>query len=196
MKRWAAFGILAGFGFVLSGSCQGPDAFYRLDTPGIGGRGVGGTGFGGFVGLGGSLGLGGAFTGFGGRGAGGSGVGTGGRGTGGGLGAAGTTGSGGRAGVDAGSGVGGSGAGGRTFDAGVGCVATMIANGYAAGTATPCSMCRENGNPLTDKCMAIINCIAPMYPCTGCFTDCSNQNGGSGPVNDCVRALVSAACGP
>ena len=47
MKRWVAFGILAGSVFVMSGSCQGPDAFYRPLGVEIG---VGGTGYGGFIG--------------------------------------------------------------------------------------------------------------------------------------------------
>jgi len=195
MKRWAAFGILAGSMFVLSGSCQGPDAFYGPLASGSGGSGVGGSGFGGFIGVGiGGSGLGGF--GVGGRGNGGT-IGAGGRGTGG------ATGTGGMTGIDGGVGTGGMtgvdggvGTGGRMFDAGSGCVATMISNGYAAGTATPCSQCRENQLSRATLCMAIIDCIAPLYPCTGCFTDCSNQNGGSGPVNDCVRALMTAACGP
>ena len=191
MKRWAAFGMLAGSVFVLSGSCQGPDAFYRPLGSGSGGRGGAGTGVGGFIGVGvGGSGLGGFIgAGVGGRGAGGA-VGSGGRGIGG------ATGTGGTVGVDGGSGIGGAvGTGGRMFDAGSGCVGTMISNGYAAGTAIPCSMCRENQLSRAALCMAIIDCIAPLYPCTGCFTDCSNQNGGSGPVNKCVTDLVAAACG-
>ncbi|HET6147790.1 MAG TPA: hypothetical protein VFH68_09680 [Polyangia bacterium] len=195
MKRWTAFGILAGSVFVLSGSCQGPDAFYRPLGSGQGGRGLGGIGVGGFIGVGvGGRGTGGTIVaGTGGRQGTGGTAGAGGRGTGGTTGTAGTTG------VDGGNGVGGSlGAGGRIVDAGSGCVATLINNGYAAGAVMPCSQCRENQLSRAELCMKIIDCIAPLYPCpgNGCFTECSNREGGSGPVNRCVSDLVAAACGP
>jgi hypothetical protein len=199
MNRWAVIGILGGFSLAAPWACQSPDAFLRPAGSGAGGRGTGGSGLGGFVGsgLGGSSGLGGRGTG-GTLGVGGA-TGTGGRGTGGGA-SAGTSGGAGTTGTDAGAaggadgGAGMNGAGGRMVDAGSGCVATLINNGYAAGTAIPCGMCQENGMSRAQLCMNIIDCIAPRYPCTGCFTDCSNMSGGSGPVMDCVNALVTAAC--
>jgi hypothetical protein len=198
MNGWAVIGILGGLSLAAPLACQSPDAFLRPVGSGVGGRGLGGSGLGGFVGSG----LGGS--GLGGRGIGGAvgvggATGTGGRGTGGGA-AAGTSGRAGMTGTDAGAvggadgGAGMNGAGGRTVDAGSNCVTTLINNGYAAGPAIPCSMCRENAMSRAQLCMDIIDCIAPRYPCTGCFTDCSNMNGGSGPVMDCVNALVTAAC--
>jgi hypothetical protein len=36
-----------------------------------------------------------------------------------------------------------------------------------------------------------------MWPCSGnCRTQCLNSVGGSGVVDMCVSALITAACGP
>ena len=198
MNRSAVLGCIGVLALVAPLACQGPDKYLRpIDANGIGGHsggGLGGTvilgqggspGLGGFKGAGGAPGLGG-FSGTGGRGAGGFTPGAGGRSAGGTTGSAGGT-----------TGIAGmNGAGGRMFDAGTNCVTAMIAAGYSAGTATPCSACMENGMSKTATCMAIIDCIAPMYPCgTMCVTECQNRNSGSGPVNGCVNALMMAACG-
>ena len=193
MKRWAVFAMLAGSAFALTGSCQGPDAFYRPRSSGFGGfvgSGTGGSGLGGFIGSGlGGNGLGGFVgTGAGGR----STVGTGGRGAGGAIG------TGGMIRVDGGgTDLGPVGTGGRMMvDAGGGCIGTMIASGYAAGTAAPCSQCNENGMSLTAKCTMMIDCLAPSCANGNCYLECFHSVSGSDPLDRCVKALVMAACGP
>lgn len=200
MNRRFAFGVLGWFALAALGACQGPDAFYRSpdgSSPGSGGRlggsiggarGAGGSGLGGMFGIGGARGLGGV------TGAGGA------RGTGGLTGSGGRIGTGDATGTDGGTGIGGATAvGGRTgFDGGTGCIATLIGNDYAAAPAAPCSACKDNQLSLTDKCTGMVDCLAPLYPCSGdaCFTFCLNRVGGSAPVEACVRALVTAACAP
>jgi len=127
------------------------------------------------------------------------------RGTGGtGRGGTGGTGQGGRGGRSGSGGVGGrggshsGGAGGRApFGfSGNTCLTDLQANGYAYGTAPGCSACNDNGMSLEAKCQAVIDCMAPQWPCTGnCATQCYNMASASGPVMTCVSALTTAACG-
>jgi len=185
---------------------------------GTGGRAEGGATTPGGPASGGSTGSGGLTTGNGGRTTGGSGglggravissggasglagrSGNGGRGGRAGTGGAGgrTTATGGRGGTVGAGGRGGrSGAGGRIVGMAGNCVNDIQANGYSAGTAAPCSACNDNGKSLETECEAVIDCVAPQWPCTGnCLTQCYNMSGASGPVMSCVSALTTAACG-
>jgi len=94
-----------------------------------------------------------------------------------------------------------SGAGGTTstdagrpsIDGGGNCVSKIISNGYACGTASACSDCKDNNTSLETKCKAVLDCIGSKYPCTGnCSTECFNSAGASGPVQTCVSALQTA----
>jgi len=109
-----------------------------------------------------------------------------------------TTAAGGRAGTGGAGGRGGrSGAGGRGVVGMSGnCIDEIQANGYSAGAAPSCSACNDNGKSLQTQCEAVIDCMAPLWPCTGnCLTQCYNMAGASGPVMSCVSALTTAACG-
>jgi hypothetical protein len=173
MNRLVAFGVSGWLALAAVGACQGPDSFDRAHPAGSSGGG------------------GGKVVGVGGHGVGGNGVagsGPGGRGVGG-TGMGGTTGAG-------GTGTGGRGTGGRTGDAGTNCITAIQSGGYAAPSTPACSACKDNQLSLTDKCMGMIDCLAPLWPCTACFTNCLNNVGGSGAVDACVRALTAAACGP
>lgn len=73
------------------------------------------------------------------------------------------------------------------------CITQIIADGYAAGTAPPCSECIENGSSLAAKCTGMLDCLAP--PKTNAdYTNCLNTVGGSSKVGDCVSALTTAGC--
>jgi hypothetical protein len=75
------------------------------------------------------------------------------------------------------------------------CVGAIQAGGYAFAGVAPCSDCHDNSLSLADKCVGMVDCMAASWPCTGnCATMCLNSVGGSGPVNSCVSALISAAC--
>ncbi len=96
-----------------------------------------------------------------------------------------------------------SGAGGTTstdagrppIDGGGNCISKVIGNGYACGTATACSDCKDNNTSLEAKCKAFLDCLGSKYPCTGnCATECFNSAGASSPVQTCVTALQTA-CG-
>ncbi len=197
MNRVVALGIVGWIAFAGLGGCQGPDPFDRNagmaasggHANGNGGHivvGIGGSGAGGLRGTGGS-GAGGSGTG--GKGAGGSSMG--GRGMGG-------TGAGGIA-VDGGSmggrGMGGTGAGGRIVDAGANCITAIVNAGYMAGTAPPCSACMDqNHNSFETKCTMMIDCMAAKpQPCNGnCELNCLHSVSGSGPLQGCVDALLTA----
>lgn len=76
------------------------------------------------------------------------------------------------------------------------CISKVINNGYACGSAPACSACKDNDTSLEDKCQTVLKCFESKYPCTGnCATECFNSSGASGPVQSCVSALQSAACG-
>ncbi len=74
------------------------------------------------------------------------------------------------------------------------CITQIISDGYAAGTAAPCSACNDgNGNSLATKCTGMLDCLVP--PSTESdFTRCLNLVGGSSRVTDCVTALTTVAC--
>jgi len=161
--------------------------------------GTGGAGQGGSGGLAGDGGRGaGGAAGAGGTGAGGSG--TGGSGTGGvGTGSGGAIGTGGLVVV----GTGGAGSGGRPGTGGAQgtggtpgatCIDALRNNGYTAG-AQSCASCTDNGTSLNTQCQAVIDCMAPIWPCTGsCLTNCLNHAAAGGVVQTCVMALTDAAC--
>lgn len=187
--------------FTGGAGCGGPESFHLLGNNGTGLSGSGGgfgsggvtpfpsggaIGSGGFIGSGGRVNSGGAIgsggaSSSGGQGAGG-GLASGGRAaTGGSVGSGGASSSGGRSGT-------GGGAGGGN------CLTTVQAAGYSSGSAM-CSSCRDNSTPLADKCMAMVDCMASQWPCSGnCETNCLNMVAGSGIVANCVDALVTAAC--
>jgi hypothetical protein len=74
------------------------------------------------------------------------------------------------------------------------CINQIIASGYAAGTAPPCSACNDgNGNSLTTKCTGMLDCLAPPKTSAD-FTNCLNAVAGSSKVGDCVTALTTAGC--
>jgi hypothetical protein len=76
------------------------------------------------------------------------------------------------------------------------CLSAVVANSFVCGSAPPCSDCKDNSTSKAAECEAVIKCIAASYPCTGnCEVDCFNKNGGNGPVQTCVTALKTAACG-
>ena len=80
-------------------------------------------------------------------------------------------------------------------DTGAGnCITQIIASGYTAGTAPPCSACNDgNGNSLATKCTGMLGCLAPPKTSAD-FTNCLNTVGGSSRVGDCVKALTNAGC--
>jgi hypothetical protein len=71
---------------------------------------------------------------------------------------------------------------------------------YSYPGAPACSMCKENGNDVSKKCMDMIDCLESKYPCTkatnpnNCYTNCLNTAQGDSIVDGCANALVSAAC--
>ena len=75
------------------------------------------------------------------------------------------------------------------------CISKIINNGYACGTVM-CSACKSDNTSLEAKCKAVLDCIESKYPCSGnCSTECFNSAGATGPVQACVSALQTAACG-
>jgi hypothetical protein len=111
----------------------------------------------------------------------------------------------GRGGNAGGFGTGGSAMGGTTgkndaaispSDSAGNCLTRLIANNYVCGSAPPCSACKDNSTSKAVECQAVLDCIEASYPCSGnCTTECFNKNGGNGPVQTCVTALQTAACG-
>ncbi len=81
-------------------------------------------------------------------------------------------------------------------DAEVNCVAQIASTGYKAGSAPPCSECRDNGLSLATKCQVMIDCLAskPAPRSSTVFQDCLNVASGSAPVSACATALVRAGC--
>lgn len=81
-------------------------------------------------------------------------------------------------------------------DAQVNCVAQIASDGYKAGSAPPCSECRDNGLSLATKCQVMIDCLAskPAPRSSTVFRDCLNVASGSAPVSTCATALVQAGC--
>lgn len=73
------------------------------------------------------------------------------------------------------------------------CITEIIASGYAAGAAKPCSKCNENGNSLAAKCTDMLDCLAPPKTSAD-VVNCLNSVNGSSVVGDCVKALTDVAC--
>jgi|GEM_PF-4480461 len=73
------------------------------------------------------------------------------------------------------------------------CISQIIAAGYSAGTAPPCSACKENSASLAAKCTAMLDCLAPPKTSSD-FTNCLNSVAGSSVVADCVTALTAVGC--
>ena len=73
---------------------------------------------------------------------------------------------------------------------------SLQGSNYAIG-ALSCATCSENMMSRAVPCMSMIDCLAPIWPCTGnCITNCLNVAIGSSVVSACVQALTTAACGP
>ena len=52
---------------------------------------------------------------------------------------------------------------------------------------------------LETKCRTMVDCLEQVWPCahTGaCWTTCLNAASGSAPLDSCVQAITTAACGP
>jgi hypothetical protein len=73
------------------------------------------------------------------------------------------------------------------------CMAKLINDGYAAGTAAPCSACKENGIPKTALCTKMIDCLAPPKT-QASVLECQNSVGADSVVAACVSPLTAAAC--
>jgi hypothetical protein len=74
-----------------------------------------------------------------------------------------------------------------------GCMATVVANDYACGSAAACSACKVNGVSKEDGCKKGVDCLAAAGAnCdNNCQLSCYNQAGDQ-PVIDCVKALQTA----
>jgi len=84
-----------------------------------------------------------------------------------------------------------------TADVAPACLAQVVANGYACGSATSCAQCEYSGASMEAKCKAVVDCmLAAGGTCSSnCLTECLNQAGASGVVQSCVSQLQTAACG-
>jgi hypothetical protein len=100
-------------------------------------------------------------------------------------------------------GTGGTGVGGTTGMAGTtgtakNCADAIKLAGYSAGTAPPCSACKENGADKSTNCMKVIDCLDANYPCgsnMNCALQCNNAGPADSVVTDCVNKLLTAgAC--
>ncbi len=222
--RFVLYGMLGALAAFWAASCQGPQEFFRDNaigsgtggavstggSPGSGGvvvTGAGGTGTGGVTATGGVTGTGGHATG-GVTGTGGT-VATGGvKGTGGIVATGGVTGTGGIVATGGVTGTGGivatggvTGTGGVTATGGAGgsaaknCADAIKLAGYSAGTAAPCSACKENGADKSMSCMKVIDCLDTNFPCgsaMNCALNCNNNGGADSVVSACVNALLTA----
>jgi hypothetical protein len=76
------------------------------------------------------------------------------------------------------------------------CYATLVGNGYACGSAAPCSACKVNNESKEAECQKGIDCLAAAGPgCNdNCKLNCLNQ-AGDAQVGACINALTTAACG-
>jgi hypothetical protein len=187
---WGLLGTLATF---WAASCQGPEEFFRENMTASGSGGASGTG--------------GTLTGAGGSGTGGL-TATGGApatggvpGTGGIVATGGVKGTGGIVATGGVPGTGGSAVGGTSGMAGStgtakNCADAIKLAGYSAGTAPPCSACKENGADKSTNCMKVVDCLDANYPCgsnMNCALQCNNSGGADSIVSACVNALLTAA---
>ncbi len=75
------------------------------------------------------------------------------------------------------------------------CVDAIKLAGYAAGTAAPCSACKENGADKSMSCTKVIDCLDTNYPCgsaMNCALGCNNMGSADSVVTVCVNALLTA----
>jgi hypothetical protein len=73
------------------------------------------------------------------------------------------------------------------------CITQIVADGYAAGSAQPCSKCNDNGNPLETACIRMLDCLKPPKHSTDKL-DCLHAVSGSSVVAACVDELIKVAC--
>ena len=223
--RIVLYGLLGSLATFWAASCQGPQEFFRDNAlsmgtggaPGTGGTptGSGGSGTGGVTATGGSPATGGV-PGTGGIVATGGVKGTGGivatggvPGTGGIVATGGVPGTGGivatggvpgTGGIVATGGVRGTGGvpgtGGAAGSSGTNnCADVIKMAGYSAGSAPPCSACKENGADKSANCTKVIDCLDANYPCgskMNCALDCNNMGSADSVVSACVNALLTA----
>lgn len=80
-------------------------------------------------------------------------------------------------------------------DAPSSCYTTLVSNGYACGSAAPCSACKVGGESKEAECKKGIDCLAAAGPnCNdNCKLNCLNQ-AGDAQVGACINALTTAAC--
>jgi hypothetical protein len=84
----------------------------------------------------------------------------------------------------------------RTGDAiSASCYADIIDNGYACGSAAPCSACTVNNVLREAECQKGIDCLAAAGPScdSNCQLKCLND-AGDAQVGACIKALQTAAC--
>ena len=78
------------------------------------------------------------------------------------------------------------------------CADAIKLAGYAAGTAPPCSACKENGVDKSTNCKKVIDCLDTNFPCgskMSCFSNCNNTGQADSIVTVCVNKLLTAgAC--
>jgi hypothetical protein len=174
----ATGGVPGTGGIVATGGVKGTGGIVATGgVPGTGGRATGGVpGTGGIVATGGVPGTGGRSTG-------------------------GVTGTGGIVATGGVPGTGGSAVGGTSGMAGStgtakNCADAIKLAGYSAGTAPPCSACKENGADKSTNCMKVVDCLDANYPCgsnMNCALQCNNSGGADSIVSACVNALLTAA---
>jgi hypothetical protein len=76
------------------------------------------------------------------------------------------------------------------------CYATLASNGYACGSAAPCSACKVNNESKEAECQKGIDCLAAAgASCdSNCQLTCLNS-AGDAQVGACIKALTTVACG-
>jgi hypothetical protein len=75
------------------------------------------------------------------------------------------------------------------------CADAIKLAGYSAGSAPPCSACKENGADKSTSCMKVIDCLDKNYPCgsaMNCALNCNNAGAADSIVSACVNALLTA----
>jgi hypothetical protein len=75
-------------------------------------------------------------------------------------------------------------------------MAQVVSNGYACGSAAPCSACKVNNVSKEAECQKGVDCLAAAgASCDGnCQLRCLNE-AGDAQVGACIKALQTAACG-
>jgi hypothetical protein len=75
------------------------------------------------------------------------------------------------------------------------CADAIKLAGYSAGSAPPCSACKENGADKSANCSKVIDCLDTNFPCgsnMNCALNCNNMGSADSVVSACVNALLTA----